>query len=280
MVGGILFGGYNYTRTAVIGDIGGQLDVFEKTLNYLGVVNGIIPADLQIIQVGDLIRNLPIFYNNNNYIIESVSNILEKSGDQWVQLLGNHEAVYLGGISSKTWDTKNSINSSSLNTLLNWWNTKQITLSSTLFYNQQELLITHAGLSVGLWKELEKVNNASDMAYVLNNLSLPGSFLGRDSVFTNGVINISSDILWAQGPDEIYLPWMKEQIIPFGQIHGHQSLKKSGIIELETFNIAPTYNFVNGLIGEKHFISVDQEWGNKIISNYLPPSGIFLNNTI
>jgi hypothetical protein len=82
-------------RIACFGDVGGHLEPFTSGLQALGADTdgGTLPDDLIVIQVGDLIRKGP----DSDGVVTLVDRFRQHSTRQWVQLIGNHEAHYLGG---------------------------------------------------------------------------------------------------------------------------------------------------------------------------------------
>jgi hypothetical protein len=86
-----------------------------------------------------------------------------------------------------------------------------------------DFLITHAGLTVGAWRELGVPDNASTAAGLLNDR--PPSLLFRGS---QSVVDRTAGPFWADAGWELYEPWLRFAaeggFIPFGQIHGHSSI--------------------------------------------------------
>jgi hypothetical protein len=79
-------------RVAVIGDIGGHVDELRAELARLGVKrDGLLPSDLLVIQVGDLVHRGPA----SDDVITLVDSYLRNEPHRWIQLVGNHEANYL-----------------------------------------------------------------------------------------------------------------------------------------------------------------------------------------
>ena len=80
-------------RVAVIGDVGGHLSELRRELVRLGAdeETGELPADLTIVQVGDLVHRGP----DSAGVVRLVDRHLRARPGQWIQLVGNHEAQYL-----------------------------------------------------------------------------------------------------------------------------------------------------------------------------------------
>lgn len=84
-----------YNTYVILPDVGAHLEVFNNMLEKAGVnlATLVIPEGLTIIQLGDLVHKgvqplecLCLAYN-----------MKQKNGDKYIQILGNHEAHYLGG---------------------------------------------------------------------------------------------------------------------------------------------------------------------------------------
>ena len=79
-------------RVAVIGDVGGHVEELRRELRALGASEtGVLPDDLVVIQVGDLVHRGP----DSEAVVRLVNYYLNAYPGQWVQLAGNHEALYL-----------------------------------------------------------------------------------------------------------------------------------------------------------------------------------------
>jgi hypothetical protein len=85
-----------------------------------------------------------------------------------------------------------------------------------------EWLLTHAGLTVGCWRELDEPMTASTAALLLNDC--PEIALRDGLSPTPG----PAGPLWAQAGTELYEPWLEYHarggLVPFGQIHGHSAI--------------------------------------------------------
>lgn len=79
---------------AVLGDVGGHLAALRAELTRLGVPDGgdgPIPADLTVVQVGDLVHRGP----ESDAVVALVDRHLSATPRRWLQVVGNHEAFYL-----------------------------------------------------------------------------------------------------------------------------------------------------------------------------------------
>jgi hypothetical protein len=88
-----------------------------------------------------------------------------------------------------------------------------------------EVLLTHAGLTVDAWRRLGEPMTATTAALQLNERPEPLIWDG----FTTGSIY---GPLWAEAGPELYEPWMslygEGGFVPFDQEHGHSSIVSFG----------------------------------------------------
>ncbi len=206
-----------HQRVAVIGDLAGQLDELTTQLRRLGADDeGRLPADLVVVQVGDLVHRGP----DSDGVVELVDHYLNDQPEQWVQLAGNHEAQYLRDPAFE-WDER--IGAEAQDTMRAWWSDGAMRVAAAVATDDETFLITHAGLTEGFWRAaLDAPTAAADAARALN------SFVGRhdEVVFSagqmlgGGVANLSAGPLWAATATELVPSWLHTPL-PFSQIHGH-----------------------------------------------------------
>src|SRR3981189_523115 len=82
-------------RIAIIGDVGGWCHRLDEAIVSLGgdPDAGTPPEDLTVVQVGDLVDKGP----DSMGALALIDRMLVGSPGRWTQLLGNHEAGYVGG---------------------------------------------------------------------------------------------------------------------------------------------------------------------------------------
>lgn len=202
-------------RVAVIGDVGGHADQLRRALDSLGVGSA-IPPDLVVIQVGDLIDRGPA----DSDVLAMVAGFLSRQPAQWIQLIGNHEAQYVGG--QPFWP--HPLADSDAAVLRQWWESGALRVAAAVQTEAgEDYLITHAGLTVACWQELGEPMTAAGAAMLLNDR--PDHLLWRGNEVA---IDQSAGPLWAEAGWELHEPWMEYYatggFIPFGQIHGHSSV--------------------------------------------------------
>jgi hypothetical protein len=208
-------------RVAVLGDIAGHVDELRRELQRLGTDPGTgrLPADLTVVQVGDLVHRGP----DSERVVALVDGYLRDQPGQWVQLVGNHEAHYLR---DPVFEWPERIDREAARTLRRWWETGQLRVAVSVVTDTESFLVTHAGLTSGFWREvLGSPAGAHEAEAKINDL------IGRDEapLFQAGHMlsgrrrNPSAGPLWAAAATELVPGWLGEPM-PFSQIHGHSAL--------------------------------------------------------
>lgn len=215
-------------KVLVYGDIGGWFDPFLKSLNKYGVEyeDGIfnVPDGLTVIQVGDLVDRGP----DSDKLVQVVDKTIDHT-DNWIQLLGNHEANHydkaakFGGYDHYT--TKES------QEIIRTWFHKQPSIAVSVFVQDEVLpyLITHSGVHPA-WYEYfhrrldEPDKNTDAFTRYINNLSEVDAFAPGWMMSCEGI----PGPIWAVAFREIVCPWidyMENNLeLPFHQVHGHSSV--------------------------------------------------------
>lgn len=208
-------------RVAVIGDIAGHFDELRAELVRLGAdrATGRLPADLTVIQVGDLVHRGPA----SDAVVALVDTYLTERPGQWVQLVGNHEAQYLR---EPVFDWPERISDRSQDTLRGWWSDGRMRAAASVRAGGETFLITHAGVTVDFWRAcLAAPEDAARAATAIN--SLIGS--DDDALFRAGTMLRGRrrarpvGPIWAATAAELLPGWLATPL-PFSQIHGHDSL--------------------------------------------------------
>jgi calcineurin-like phosphoesterase family protein len=208
-------------RTAVVGDVGGHLDELTAELRRLGAdpVTGRLPADLTVVQVGDLVHRGP----DSAGVVALVDRYLVEQPDQWRQLVGNHEAQYLA---EPLFDWPERLGGETRATLQRWWSSGLMRVAAAVTTADASYLVTHAGLTSGFWRDvLGRPGDAREAAGLLNGL--PGD---RDAelfrpghMLTGRRPSRAAGPVWAAAATELVPGW-RHHLLPFSQVHGHSSL--------------------------------------------------------
>jgi hypothetical protein len=207
---------------AVIGDVGGHLAELRRELVRLGADErtGELPADLTVVQVGDLVHRGP----DSAGVVRLVDRHLRGRAGQWIQLVGNHEAQYLTA-PAFAWPER--LDDASADTVRAWWSDGLMHVAVALRDDDGgQVLITHAGLTSGYWRQV--LGAPADAFRAAEGLN---AFIGvRDDVIfrpgqmlVGGAPDLSAGPLWAAAATELVPGWLGAGM-PFSQVHGHTSL--------------------------------------------------------
>lgn len=212
-------------RTAIIGDIGGQIDVFRAVITELGgdIHTGKLPEGLRVIQVGDIVRVNPSDELDSLACAQFADKLIDANNGNYIQLLGNHETPLLGGVYHPHWLDTDLLACEPI--IESWWHDKKAHLSAVLMKpGEKDTLITHAGLTRG-YMELIGATSALDAVRRLNGYvgNVPVFAIERPGRLITGVKDESADIFWTIVGSELHESWW-ETGAGFNQIHGHSCL--------------------------------------------------------
>lgn len=209
-------------RVAVIGDVGGHLVALERELRRLGAhpETGDLPDGLVVVQVGDLIHRGP----DSSGVVRLVERYLRHQPDQWVQLVGNHEAQYLH---EPVFRWPERLDRGAADLLRRWWEDGRMRVAAAVETPAGQYLVTHAGVTASFWSQvLDGPSTAVEAAGVLN--SMPASRpdeLFRAGTMLHGQRRDAGPVgpVWACAATELLPSWMGREM-PFSQVHGHTSV--------------------------------------------------------
>lgn len=213
-------------RIAVIGDVHGHADELKHKLVRLGMDPDTLalPEDLTVIQVGDLVhRGL-----QSSEVLRTVDQIMTQQGDQWIQLIGNHEAQY---VHQKLFEWNEELADEDAEILQRWVDEGRLhAAAATTTPGGNQALITHAGLVYDVWKiVLGRPRTAVDAAARINaGMTHLTPWLWAPGEMLQGIPNRMAGPIWASATSEVYPSWMNAEAIsvpaPFSQVHGHSSI--------------------------------------------------------
>jgi hypothetical protein len=237
-------------RIAVIGDVGGHAEQLRHELTRLGAhPDGSLPGDLLVIQVGDLIHRGP----DSDQVVGIVDRYLRSQPDQWIQLIGNHEANYL---QPPVFRWPEELSRKHIRTLTRWWRNGAAAVAAAVDTADESFLITHAGITAQFWASvLGGPPTAAEAARRINELARAGvDSVFRAGIFLHGSITADAGPLWADTTTEL-LPGWTDRRMPFSQIHGHNSITswrehdatapRSGIEALVTRDVPAKHEIVH-----------------------------------
>lgn len=212
-------------RVAVFGDIGGHLRQLTAALVSLGADPDTLalPADLQVVQVGDLIHRGP----HSPEVVAFVDRMLTDHPGQWHQLAGNHEGQY---VDTPAFDWPEVLRDDAQATLRAWWADGRMRVAAAIETGDgEQFLATHAGLTAGLHRRLGRPATAARAAESLNALAEkhPTALWRAGTMLGGGERDHSAGPMWAEAGSELAGSWIAAEsqglTMPFHQVHGHSS---------------------------------------------------------
>jgi hypothetical protein len=209
----------------VIGDVAGHLDELCGELRRLGADpdTGRLPADLTVVQLGDLVHRGPA----SDAVIALVDRYLTHQPTQWIQLVGNHEAQYLH---DPVFEWPERVSDRSEDTLRRWWAAGRMRAATWVPDDLGGFLVTHAGLTADFWySTLGAPGSAEQAANAINSLiGVHDDILFRAGEMLRGrrrssIRKTGPGPVWAATTTELLPGWLT-MTLPFSQIHGHDSM--------------------------------------------------------
>ncbi len=135
-------------RIALIGDVQGYAHRLEAALRNLGADPdcGMLPEDLTVVQLGDLVHKGP----DSTGCVAIVDRFLSGAPERWIQLLGNHEAQYLGGFAIAP-----ALPEHLQSDLLRWSSSQQMRIALAIeTVEWGSVLVTHSGMTKWKWESI------------------------------------------------------------------------------------------------------------------------------
>lgn len=206
-------------RVSAIGDISGHSAVLAASIRSLGgdPITGELPDDLVVVQVGDLVHKGP----DSDGAVRLAERMRQHNPSRWIQLVGNHEMAYLGGPIPPGSDGR-EVGGDTADTLRRWWQGRLCCVAVAVRMADVEVLVTHAGLSVGCWRDLGEPATALAAAARLNaTVGRSDSPAFRAGCLLAGQPDPHAGPCWAEVSQEVYRPWITRRTMPFQQLHGH-----------------------------------------------------------
>lgn len=234
-------------RVALFGDVGGHADPLRAKLLDLGAVPDAplpsasssasstssasalgyavrLPQDLTVVFVGDLVHRGP----DSSSVLALVDHLVARQPEQVVVLAGNHEDQYahhwrFGGV--------DKLEDRDADLVRSWWRSGTMRVAAAVRSSVgEELLVTHAGLTAGLWDWVGKPATAAQAADAVNGLIPDDPRLRRAGVMLGEVApDYTAGPLWADALVEVVMSWVEQvgasgEPVPFSQVHGHSSV--------------------------------------------------------
>lgn len=213
--------------TYIIGDIGGQLDIFEQSLRSIGVDTDsmTIPDGVTVVQLGDVIRMHDSPHLDNTAVLDVVDRLRSNNPDSYLQLWGNHEYGALHWhLPGTHWKVEESRREVLTHAMQEWLNAGLTDIAVAV----GDTLVTHAGLTHGFWKQVGSPATAQEAADALNS-SAKELLTTKARAPYGYILNrytpaMDANVLWAEAAMETYPSWLQgEDEMPFHQVHGHDT---------------------------------------------------------
>lgn len=213
--------------TLVVGDVAGHLTALDEVLAPFDVCvsESEVPADTFVVQVGDLIGRS----DESARLIVCVDRLRNRASDRWVQLAGNHELHHLGG---HQFQGTCELPDDAVTTMSAWLDEEWMRVAVSLPAGDSGILVSHAGLTRGLWTELGAPHEADDRQGGARGRALRHEGAGWHVVNRPGrMLNLArfpitepaTGPVWAEASVELLPPWIDSGDLPFDQVHGHSS---------------------------------------------------------
>ena len=209
-------------RIAFIGDVGGHISAFVRTLDYLEVDPETlrIPEKLAIVQVGDLVHKGAY----SQECVDLAARLIDANPSQFVQLVGNHEAHYLGGPDVTGRNGVNAVTEYTRQMLCDWWADGTLRIACSATTSMGPVLISHGGLTIGFHHELGDPSTPAGTVEALESLRGDKAPLFRPGKLMTGRPDTCASVICPRTGVELYGPWLSHGSIPYSQIHGHESV--------------------------------------------------------
>lgn len=208
---------------SIIGDIGGHLGVFERALVDAGVdvPRALVPDSVTIVQVGDLVHKGP----HSDQVVELADRLIRNNPGRYIQLLGNHEAHYLGGPNVTGRKGVVEVSDRTSRTLRRWSTSQSAALATAVTTVEHgEVLITHSGLTAGLWRDLGSPLSPHAAAAQINALMSDPDEAFRPGWLMTGTVDHHAGVTCSRTGAELAASWIARGDMPFTQIHGHEGV--------------------------------------------------------
>jgi hypothetical protein len=237
-------------------DIGGHLHVFRNMLEYVGMdlTTLLIPEGMIIVQLGDLVHK----GEKSLECLQLAYALKQTNGDKYIQLLGNHEAHYLGGSDLTGRAGVKHVGVEAVKLLIHMWSEGLIQAAYAASTVDGNVLFTHGGLTYATWvksgaddafetadrlndagrriakslgtyiiagRKVPLKNNEEPVSAAHGNNNLDFELLFKEGKLLTGIMVPDVGIIHPRTGSELAHGWLQEGTMPFSQIHGHETIK-------------------------------------------------------
>lgn len=204
-------------RVAVLGDVHGWSTRLDEALTALGADTdaGILPDGIAVVQVGDLVHKGP----DSVGVLALVDRFLAGSPGRWRQLLGNHEAHYLGG---PRFSVGIDLDLHQVMGLARWHRDGHLGFAAAVTTADGDVLVTHAGLTGARWRLLGEPTTAAEAAAAIEEEVARLGYqeaLRPGEMLSGGRVDYEASVVWASC-NELLWSWTEKEM-PFSQVVGH-----------------------------------------------------------
>lgn len=199
----------------------GQWSVWERNIEKIVSTLGTVVQMGNIVGFNEDVKtHVEGSRSYNSVLVDSIlSNYLGLSNDgsksntvNWVQIIGANEIIALIDVENK----QSALDDYAAQLLREAYFSKE---SSMVFaYEHNGRLVTHGGLTHGLWEELGKPKTAKKAASLINEKFGRQLYLG-ESLRVGSPPNLSSDVVFCDDIHELYPSWIyAKEACPFEQV--------------------------------------------------------------
>lgn len=247
-----------YYRTTFFPPMYGQHKVWHKG------VNPILSKSDDIVGFGNFLTiSMDNVVTPNNKMLNVL--LLRWSTEEvWAQLIGPNEIFILNNPGLYTSDRVDEVLRAVWLKTTNSWASKVPHQGLLVAAVNKGRLVTHGGLTHGLWEDIGRPDTAEQAAVTLNRMFAASLYQGKSVALGNSP-NFYADPIFADPIREVYPSWLTSRdTMPFTQIHG-----------------APGFNTVEGrnMLSDSLFYGHGENvsftyWGSDV---FLPGGSHFIN---
>jgi len=220
---------------ALLGDVSGHADGLVDVLDSLGVeLTGMrIPDDLVVCQLGNLTGPGPA----NHEALGIAGQLMANNPGQWIQIIGQRELAdltsgddhadpYIRAL-TRTWAEDGRLHPAyaftTLGIPLTGQDHKRVQMA------QGDLLVSHAGLTAGLWHDLGRPGGAAAAVEAINERYLADDpAIWQNGYEHSGAPSLRAGLAQARADMEVHASWARIAATggqaPFHQAHAHSSV--------------------------------------------------------
>lgn len=205
-----------YLRTLILPPMYGQYKLWlNEITKFIQNMDEIISLG-NMIGLTDLVKDKTETKGANNFMLKSMT-LYRATHTDWIQIVGPNEILALNFPDKWT-------NNSSVKLLRANWLENEIGNTFRVASVNRERLVTHGGLTYGMWVEIGKPETPQEAADRLNEKFYGNLYMGECFSMGNRV-NYAANPVFADPVMEVYPSWLTApELMPFSQLHGAMGL--------------------------------------------------------